>query len=261
MSNFTYDKLLLTYTDNPMVKMPLDQAKQALLASILELHFEQLPISEMNDIVNENYQLKAVSLRLNAVSGFREELENRKFEKYYASYRKRNKYNDWIEVYTTEITALSVFLTQYLIQNVSSFDRTYQQQIGDLTIHIRYILSNKNQLYQIEENPYTFTQDIDNKIAEINKQLPALANVSYILFTLFAVIFISNLAMAIWFHSFGRLFWGICLMSALLPVAAYRGLKMLIRSNSQKEMLYGWKIDILVKEKMDGIITLTNRKY
>lgn len=261
MSNFSYDKLLCAYTDNLMLKMPLDQAKQTLLSSILELHFEQLPMSEMCDIVNENYQLKAVSLRLKAVSEFREELENKKSEKYYTSFRKRNKYNDWIEIYKTEITALFVFLIQYMTQNIDNLDSIYQQQVQDLTMYIRHILSNKDQLYRIEANPYIFTEDIDKKVTEINKKLPALTNVSCMLIVLFAIVFISNLAMAIWFHSFGLLFWGICLMSTLLPVAAYRGLKILIGSNDEKEILNGWKIDILVKEKMDGIITSTKIKY
>lgn len=254
MSNFAYDKFLSGYTDNPMVKVPLDQARQKTLVSILELHFEHLPESEMNDIVGENYRLMAVLLRLKTKLSFRQKLESNEIEKYYASFRKRNKYNDWIEVYKTEITALSVFLTRYFVGNLKSFDQSYRMQVQDLMEYIRYIHSKKKELYEIEKNPFTFTEDIDVAIEDVNRQVPAYGRVSYFLLTLFAVIIISNLALAMWFTSFGLLFWGTCLLSTLLPVAAYRGLKILIASNDEKEKLNGWKTDILVKEKMDDII-------
>lgn len=259
MSNFAYDKLL-SYTDNPMLKIPLDRAKQKLLASILESHFARLPESEMDDIVNENYHLMAVSLRLKEVFAFREELENNTSEKYYASFRKRNKYDEWIEACKTEITVLSVFLSQYFISNVKNPEQVRSHEVQDLTMYVRHILANREELYQIDKNPYTFAQDVDAKISEINKHIPAFAKVSNILLTLFAVIFISNLAMAIWFHSFGLLFWGIFLFSTILPVAVYRGIRVLMDSNGEKEKLNGWKMDIRVKEKMDEIIVKTKKK-
>lgn len=139
-------------------------------------------------------------------------------------------------------------------------DPAYKQEVWILLELVRYIHARSRQLYCFENNPYTFSGDIDREIAEVNKQVLIFGRGSSFILALFALIFLTNLVLAVWFHSFGQLFWGIALLSLLLLAAGYKGLKALIGSHQHKEVLNGWKADILVKEKMEGIIARTRKQ-